>query len=114
VLHLDDDFDDLLIIPSHHLSAIKSGLLVSNGYLIFQVFLVLIKDKASMYWAGELKSFIKKGHHIIDTRAGCGTKISQLSQIVGTTGKVFAFENRAARLESLKFNIKQYGCESIC
>jgi 16S rRNA C967 or C1407 C5-methylase (RsmB/RsmF family) len=66
-----------------------------------------------MYWAEQLISCIKKGSHLIDARAGCGTKITQLSELVGETGKIFAFESRPSRLESLKLHLSQYGCKSI-
>lgn len=42
-----------------------------------------------------------------------GTRIAQLSALVGKKGIVFAFEHRAGRLETLKHNIKLYGCKSM-
>jgi hypothetical protein len=39
VIYLDDDFDDLLVIPPQHFADIKKSKLLESGKLIFQVFL---------------------------------------------------------------------------
>ncbi|KAJ3275849.1 putative 28S rRNA (cytosine-C(5))-methyltransferase [Terramyces sp. JEL0728] len=106
LIYLDDDFDDLLVIPPSIYAEIKAGPLVTEGYLIFQ-------DKASMYCPQQVAAYITKGMHILDARAGCGTKIAQLSALVGPTGKIFAFENRPGRLETLHMNLKLYGCTNV-
>jgi 16S rRNA C967 or C1407 C5-methylase (RsmB/RsmF family) len=106
VIYLDDDFEDLLIIPSRLLGDLKSSTLVEQGYLIFQ-------DKASVYCTEQLKSFIQKGDHIIDARAGCGTKLPKLSALVGKNGHIFAFENRPGRLETLKSHLVAFGCNNV-
>ena len=103
---LDEDFEDLFVIPPKYFAEIKTSPLVSDGHLIFQ-------DKASVYGPRHLQAFNLQGAHVIDARAGCGTKIIELSQLVGPKGKVFAFENRAGRLETLKANIKLFGCKNV-
>ena len=103
---MDDDFQDLLVIPPSLFSDIKASTLVKDGYLIFQ-------DKASMYCPAQLKTMVKPGDQIIDARAGCGTKLAQLSEMVGKKGHIFAFEHRPARLETLQKHIKLYGCKSM-
>jgi hypothetical protein len=103
---LDDDFDDLLIIPSGFLNDLKSSELVEQGHLIFQ-------DKASVYCTEQLKSYVQKGDHIIDARAGCGTKLPKLSALVGKNGHIFAFENRPGRLETLKAHLNSFGCSNV-
>ena len=79
--------------------------MISLGYLTFQ-------DRASLLLPRRLKSIYKKGSDIIDARAGCGTRIAQLSVLVGKQGKVFAFEHRPGRLETLKTTVKLLGCTS--
>jgi hypothetical protein len=103
---LDDDFSDLLIIPSKYYTDIKNSSLVGEGLLIFQ-------DKASVYSVEQLRNYIKKGDTIIEARAGCGTKLAQLSELVGKEGRIFAFENRPGRLETLKSRIKIFGCNNV-
>ncbi|KAJ3322853.1 putative methyltransferase nsun7 [Boothiomyces sp. JEL0866] len=68
LIYLDEDFDDLLIIPPAIYAEIKAGPLVTEGYLIFQ-------DKASMYCPQQVASYINKGMHILDARAGCDVTI---------------------------------------
>jgi tRNA A58 N-methylase Trm61 len=82
-------------------------------------FKYLYEDKASLYGPKHLELVIKHGMHVIDARAGCGcfiliqgTRIAQLSALVGKKGRVFAFEHRAGRLETLKHNIKLSRCTS--
>lgn len=67
-----------------------------------------------MYCPQQLVGAIEPKSHIIDARAGCGTRIPQLSAMVGKHGHIFAFENRPGRVETLRLNIKQYGCQSKC
>ncbi|KAJ3373954.1 putative 28S rRNA (cytosine-C(5))-methyltransferase [Kappamyces sp. JEL0680] len=106
LIYLDDDFDDLLVIPSALFSDIKSSALVRDGYLIFQ-------DKASMYCPLQMKDMVKAGDTVLDARAGCGTKIAHLSEMVGKKGHVFAFEHRPARLETLRLHLEMFGCKNV-
>jgi 16S rRNA C967 or C1407 C5-methylase (RsmB/RsmF family) len=71
LIYIDDDFDDLLVIPPAIFSDINSSKLVTDGLLIFQ-------DKASMFCPAQLKSMLKKGDVVIDARAGCGMQIDLL------------------------------------
>jgi 16S rRNA C967 or C1407 C5-methylase (RsmB/RsmF family) len=103
---LDDDFDNLLIIPPSCFADIKGGPMVTEGNLIFQ-------DKASVYCSAQIREYIQKGDTLIDARAGCGTRLPQLSSLVGKTGHIFAFEHRPGRLETLKSNLKLFGCENV-
>jgi hypothetical protein len=64
---LDDDFEDLLVIPPSLFADLKSSLFVKDGYLIFQ-------DKASMYCPLQMKGMVTQGDIVIDARAGCGTR----------------------------------------
>lgn len=41
-----------------------------------------------------------------------GTKLAQMSEMVGRKGHVFAFEHRPARLETLRNNLVRYACSS--
>lgn len=43
---MDDDFDDLIIIPSNLFAELKSGPLLDDGSLIFQVFTQVIAGQS--------------------------------------------------------------------
>lgn len=74
LIYLDDDFSDLLVIPSSIFASVKASPLVKEGLLVFQ-------DKASMYGPAQLKGMIKQGDKVIDARAGCGIQLhSSLTQ----------------------------------
>ncbi|KAL5032021.1 hypothetical protein BDV3_000619 [Batrachochytrium dendrobatidis] len=103
---LDDEMDNLFLIPPNLFADIKAGPLVNNGFLIFQ-------DKASVYGMQHLCSLVSEGDQIIDARAGCGIKAASLSTLAGKSGTVFAFENRPGRLETLKSNTKLFGCSNV-
>ncbi|KAI8927514.1 hypothetical protein BC831DRAFT_452189 [Entophlyctis helioformis] len=102
IISLDEDFDDLLVIPSKFFAELKAGKLVTEGYCRPLIWLSLgnIQDKAS-------------GMQIIDARAGCGTKTANLAALVGKSGHVYAFENRAGRLETLRANMKLFECSNV-
>nr|KAJ3419985.1 hypothetical protein HK105_006256 [Polyrhizophydium stewartii] len=105
LIYLDEDFDDLFVIPPKFFAEIKAGPLVSEGLLVFQ-------DKASVYGPKHLQALLPAGSQVIDARAGCGTKTAALSALVGKPGAIYAFENRTGRLDTLKSNIRLYGCEN--
>ncbi|KAH6581589.1 hypothetical protein BASA61_009008 [Batrachochytrium salamandrivorans] len=102
-IYIDDDLDDVLVIPASLFGEIKAGPLVGKGHLIFQ-------DKASLYGLEHLKKILSRKDHVIDARAGCGIKAAGLSSMVGDEGCIYAFENRSGRLETLTSNMKLYGC----
>ncbi|KAI8906764.1 S-adenosyl-L-methionine-dependent methyltransferase [Gorgonomyces haynaldii] len=106
VIYVDDDFEDLLIVPGGLFGAIKASELVSSGLLVFQ-------DKASMYGPKILEKLIRRGQTVIDAKAGCGTRVPMLSQLVGKKGAVICFENRPGRLETLKANVKLFGLTNV-
>ncbi|KAJ3221782.1 putative methyltransferase nsun7 [Clydaea vesicula] len=113
-MYLDQDFPELIQVPSVIFAELKSKPFVTEGKLIFQ-------DKASLY---PVKHFISqiKGHlgTIVDARAGCGTRLSFLSNFIKSYAnsnlkskngenkpfKLIAFESRPARFESLKSRLK--------
>eukprot|EP00842_Homolaphlyctis_polyrhiza_P001041 jgi/Hompol1/1938/HPOL_001410-RA len=57
---LDDDFDDMLVIPPSSFADIKASRLVSD---------------ASVYGTKHLASMVSEGVHVIDARAGCDVVI---------------------------------------
>ncbi|KAI8807660.1 hypothetical protein BJ742DRAFT_854100 [Cladochytrium replicatum] len=134
-IEVDPDFQDLLIIPQDCYPNLKSHPLVLDGKLIFQ-------DKASLYAAkhleadlatqpppkkkkkkivvteevGENVNVLEKevtGPIVIDARAGCGVRASYLSALMGNRGKIYAFENRTSRLESLKARLNVQAVNSL-
>lgn len=97
---LDEEFENLVVVPASMYGSLKASHFVGNAWLISQ-------DKASMYGLEHASSLINEGMHVIDARAGCGTKVMYLSELVGISGHVFAFENRPGRIETLKANLKR-------
>jgi hypothetical protein len=83
IIYIDDDFEDLLIIPAPIFGELKSKSLLNDGSLILQVYIMalmlglnyLYQDKASLYGPKHLEVIIKHGMHVIDARAGCGCLI---------------------------------------
>ncbi|KAJ3209940.1 putative methyltransferase nsun7 [Entophlyctis luteolus] len=104
-IRIDDMFNDFLVIPTEYFSDIKNSPVVTEGRLIFQ-------DKASAYGIRHLTSLISETDHIIDTRAGCGTHVSYLASLMKNRGKIFAFENRPSRLQSLKIRLANQNVKS--
>ncbi|KAI9199691.1 uncharacterized protein BJ171DRAFT_570263 [Polychytrium aggregatum] len=106
VICLDFDFDDVLVIPADYYEALKLSPPVVEGRLIFQ-------DKASMYGLRHLKTLISPDAQVIDARAGCGTKTSHLADILGSKGRIFAFESRKSRYETLVSRLKTHGIKNV-
>lgn len=52
--------------------------------------------------------YVKRGNHVIDVGANCGHICLLLSNIVGKTGKVYAYEAVKPTFEKLQANIKDY------
>ncbi|KAJ3417169.1 hypothetical protein HDV05_006375 [Chytridiales sp. JEL 0842] len=105
-IYLDDTFDDLMVIPTELFSEIKSGNIVTEGRLVFQ-------DKASVYAIKHAASLLKDNDHVIDTRAGCGVNVAYLAAIMRNKGKIFAFESRLSRLESLKARLANQNVKNV-
>ncbi|KAI9352890.1 S-adenosyl-L-methionine-dependent methyltransferase [Obelidium mucronatum] len=103
---MDDLFNDFLVIPTEFFSDIKSSSVVTEGKLIFQ-------DKASAYGIRHLTSLIAETDKIIDTRAGCGTHVSYLASLMKNKGKIFAFENRPSRIQSLKLRLANQNVKNV-
>ncbi|ORY48086.1 S-adenosyl-L-methionine-dependent methyltransferase [Rhizoclosmatium globosum] len=103
---VDELFNDFLVIPTEFFSDIKSSSVVTEGKLIFQ-------DKASAYGIRHLTSLIAETDHIIDARAGCGTHVSYLASLMKNKGKVFAFESRPSRIQSLKMRIANQNIKNV-
>lgn len=102
-LYLDEDFSDLIVIPSVYFADLKSKPIVEEGRLIFQ-------DKASLYAPRYIASFLKdKSGEIIEARSGCGTRVSYLSLLLPKS-KIHAFEGRPTRLESLRTHLERNNC----
>ncbi|KAJ1342402.1 hypothetical protein BSLG_003027 [Batrachochytrium salamandrivorans] len=110
-IYIDDDLDDVLVIPASLFGEIKAGPLVGKGHLIFQ-------DKASLYGLEHLKKKSFPGKimlsmlvlDVLIAKCGLGIKAAGLSSMVGDEGCIYAFENRSGRLETLTSNMKLYGC----
>ncbi|KAJ3171281.1 putative 28S rRNA (cytosine-C(5))-methyltransferase [Irineochytrium annulatum] len=87
IIEVDDTFVDYFVIPADFFSDVKGSDIVMDGRLVFQ-------DRASAYGMKHIASVIAEGEHIIDARVGCA--------VMRNKGKVFAFEDRPSRLESLR------------
>jgi 16S rRNA C967 or C1407 C5-methylase (RsmB/RsmF family) len=95
-MYLDDDFPELIVVPSIYFGDLKATPLVTEGKLVFQ-------DKASMYAPKHLVNSLASTNpkaEIIDARSGCGNRTSYLSYL--TKSRVYAFEGRPTRVESLR------------
>ncbi|KAJ3101518.1 putative methyltransferase nsun7 [Physocladia obscura] len=103
---VDDLFNDFLIIPTSCFSDIKNSPIVTEGKLILQ-------DKASAYGIRHLTSLIAETDSIIDTRAGCGTHVSYLASLMKNKGKLFAFESRPSRVQSLKARLANQNVKNV-
>ncbi|KAJ3268833.1 putative 28S rRNA (cytosine-C(5))-methyltransferase [Borealophlyctis nickersoniae] len=105
-IYFDPDFDNLLVVPSEYFSEIKGSKIVTEGRLIFQ-------DKASCWGPQHLKPLLTDTTQIIDARAGCGTKTLLLSSMMRNKGRIFGFESRPSRLESLRAHVQVQGCTNV-
>ncbi|KAJ3083683.1 hypothetical protein HK102_000952, partial [Quaeritorhiza haematococci] len=130
-LERDQDFDDMLVVPSQVFTILKNHPIVTEGRLVCQ-------DKASFFAPHHVHNYLKwkanagttsgrnsiadqtqktvnpaQPIHIIDARAGCGTKLAHLSALMGDVIHVYAFENRVSRLESLKAKLKLQGANNV-
>ncbi|KAI8610454.1 S-adenosyl-L-methionine-dependent methyltransferase [Chytriomyces sp. MP71] len=103
---VDDMFSDFLVIPTALFSDIKSSPILTEGKLIFQ-------DKASAYGIRHLTTLIAETDKIIDTRAGCGINSSYLASLMKNKGKVFAFESRPSRIQSLKLRLENQRVKNV-
>jgi 16S rRNA C967 or C1407 C5-methylase (RsmB/RsmF family) len=95
-MYLDNDFPELIVVPSIYFGDLKTTSLVTEGKLVFQ-------DKASMYAPKHLVNSLLSTYpkaEIIDARSGCGNRTSYLSFL--TKSRVYAFEGRPTRVESLR------------
>ncbi|KAJ3041729.1 hypothetical protein HDV00_008817 [Rhizophlyctis rosea] len=106
VIRLDENFEDVFVIPSQFCNDIKNSKLVEDGRLVFQ-------DKASLWATQHLAGQLTGTIEIIDARAGCGTKTSQLSSLMRNKGRIYTFEDRPSRLEALKSHLKVQGCQNV-
>ena len=118
-MYIDEDFKELIVVPSQLFSELKDTTLMKSGDLILQ-------DKASMYMPKHLlmQPPDKIEGSIIDARAGCGSRVSLISSLLAEynfsrklseqhkVDKIFAFENRPARIEALKGRINSYDVKS--
>jgi FkbM family methyltransferase len=60
-----------------------------------------------------LCSLAKPGDFVVDIGANIGLHTLHLSRVVGSAGRVFAFEPDPANLEILKHNIQANSCENV-
>jgi hypothetical protein len=105
-VYIDESFPEMLVVSAACFGIIKASPLFHNGSLIFQ-------DRASMYGKKRLEKFVKSGMNVIYARAGCGTRLPNISEMVGKSGKIFAFENRQGHKQALLNTVKTYKCHSI-
>lgn len=120
IVYLDEDFDDLWVVPSSTFEVLKKSTWMQNGLLTPQ-------DKSSFFAPRQLINSItsikesrpqKAGEVnepivVVDTRAGCGTKCCYLASLLsGGKGKVLAFETHPNKLESLRARIALLGLKS--
>jgi 16S rRNA C967 or C1407 C5-methylase (RsmB/RsmF family) len=106
-MYLDEDFPELIVVPSIYFGELKASPLVTEGRLIFQ-------DKASMYAPKHLVHSLASTYpkaEIIDARSGCGNRTSYLSQL--TKSRVYAFEGRPTRVESLRNHLSINSAENV-
>ncbi|KAJ3034700.1 hypothetical protein HK097_004417, partial [Rhizophlyctis rosea] len=106
IIHLDENFDDVFVVPAQFCNDLKGTPLVEEGKLVFQ-------DKASIWAAYHLAPLLSPNCQIIDARAGCGTKTAQVSSLMRNKGIIYAFENRPSRLETLKSHLKAQDCQNV-
>ncbi|TPX31254.1 hypothetical protein SmJEL517_g05356 [Synchytrium microbalum] len=103
----DSQFDDLLIVPATVFNDLKAHEIMTDGLLIFQ-------DKASAFAPRQLASLLhKSGAHIIDARAGCGTRVTHLAALTKDKHRIFAFESRAVRNATLRVRLEAQGVKSV-
>ncbi|KAH9812802.1 S-adenosyl-L-methionine-dependent methyltransferase [Melampsora americana] len=79
---------------------------------------LIAQDKASCMPAQLLLGSLtpeerKRGVCVIDATAAPGNKTTMLSALVGTSGKVWAFEKDPERFETLKSMVAKAGCRNV-
>ena len=104
-VYIDETFPEMLVVSATCFGVIKASPLFHNGSLIFQ-------DRASMYGKRKLEKYIKPGMTVIYARAGCGTRLPNISAMVGKDGKIFAFETRQGHRQALQNTLNLYKCQS--
>ncbi|KAJ3108876.1 putative 28S rRNA (cytosine-C(5))-methyltransferase [Phlyctochytrium planicorne] len=105
-IELDETFSDYFVIPPDLFSEIKSSRPVLEGRLIFQ-------DRASAYGIKHLESILEKDEQIIAARVGCGVNVCALATAMKNKGKIYAFENRPSRLESLRVRLHNQNVKNV-
>ncbi|KAJ3209744.1 hypothetical protein HDU67_005963 [Dinochytrium kinnereticum] len=105
-IELDETFTDYFVIPSELFSEIKGSPPVTEGRLVFQ-------DRASAYGIKHLSSVIDLDDHVIAARVGCGVTVCSMATMMKNKGKIFAFESRPSRLESLKMRLQNQNVQNV-
>ncbi|KAG5461644.1 MAG: S-adenosyl-L-methionine-dependent methyltransferase, partial [Olpidium bornovanus] len=103
----DDGFDDLLEVSAKLAHQLKSSPLVAEGLLVPQ-------DKASFFGAQQLAAKLRENPRltIMEVGAASGTKTCHLAALMSNEGKIFAVEDRKARVLALKTKLKTCGVKS--
>ncbi len=100
---VDEHLDNVLIFPTG--TNLVRTPLYKDGSLVLQ-------DKASCVPAAVLAP--PPGAHVLDACAAPGNKTTQLADLVGPTGKVYAFERDRRRSEVLIANLIKHRATNVC
>ena len=101
-IHIDPLIPELLVFPPN--TSLHDHPLVHTGALVLQ-------SKASCMPARALAP--TPGWSVLDACAAPGNKTTHVAALVGSKGKVFAYDKDAKRLERLKENVEKTGAARI-
>ncbi|KAJ3128101.1 hypothetical protein HK098_005155 [Nowakowskiella sp. JEL0407] len=110
-IQTDAEFPDLFIVSSPVYDKLKNSPMCLEGRLVFQ-------DKCTLFAPKHLEKYVFRdlevdSLEVIEARAGCGVRVSHISSLMKNKGKIFAFENRISRLESLKARLSNQSVQNV-
>ncbi len=73
----------------------------------------LLKGISDAFETGIVKKCVKPGDTVVDIGAGAGYYTLIFARLVGTSGKVFAFEPDPSNFALLQRNVKKSGCQNV-
>ncbi|KAG9049126.1 hypothetical protein FS837_011138 [Tulasnella sp. UAMH 9824] len=100
--HVDEHIQNLLVFPP------KTTLLDDAAY---EGGMVILQDKASCFSAAILAP--PPNSIVIDATAAPGNKTTHLSALMGSTGRVIAFEKDKKRFATLEKMVSKAGCKNV-